>query len=65
MGWWSTEDELLLGDRPADILGAAYAEIVSLYEAEAGRKPTRAELQRLVEFTLRPFLEHDLERDSD
>lgn len=63
MGWWTTENNLLLGDGPADILGIAYQNITRLYEVEMSRKPTRAELRRLIEFTLRPFLEDYLEQD--
>lgn len=67
MGWWESttleKGKLIIGDGPADILGTAYESIVRLYEKEVGRKPRRAELQKLVRFTLPPFLAYELDED--
>lgn len=63
MGWWMSENNLLLGDGPADILGTAYEAIMYAYETHVGRKPRRAELRALIEFTLPPFLTYELDQD--
>lgn len=66
MGWWEAKtldnQFLILGDVPADILGCALEEIVRVYEKDVGRKPYREEVQKLINFVVRPFLEYELNK---
>ena len=63
MGWWTQDEEgrsfahakkeeLLWGDGPADIMDNALAAIKKEFEAEKGRKPTKAELLAGLKFSL-------------
>lgn len=48
MGWWKIQNtEDIIGDGPLDALTAAIAEVISQYEAEFRRRPTKAEWEAL------------------
>jgi hypothetical protein len=56
MGWWKVEGtQDIIGDAPLDTLTDAVAEVVSAYEEEFGRLPTRAEWQSLLSAVLGSF----------
>lgn len=55
MGWWKQATDAVWGDGPADIFDTAIAEIVSEFEAEWDRKPTRDEIRAGLEFSLSAF----------
>ena len=66
MGYWNQgEDghsfalgsELIWGDSPPDIMGAALEEIISVFQRDRGRPPTQAELNAGLLFSSRPQLE--------
>lgn len=66
MGYWSQgEDghsfalnsELIWGDQPADIMGAALEEIIAVFQRDRERPPTQAELNAGLLFSSRPQLE--------
>lgn len=69
MGWWNQDAEghslipeetgLVWGDGPADVMGAALDEIVALFEAVVGRKPTMDELKGGLLFSARSYLEDE------
>lgn len=55
MSWWDEKikgRELVVGDEPLDALSESLGSIAQLYEMAWGRKPTAAELARLVELVL-------------
>jgi hypothetical protein len=45
------------GDVPADIFGEALDGIVEQFEADLGRRPSKAELRAGLEFSLGPYQE--------
>ena len=66
MGYWSQgedghsfalDSELIWGDSPADIMGAALKEIIAVFQHDRGRPPTQAELNAGLLFSSRPQLE--------
>ena len=66
MGYWSQgkdghsfalDSELVWGDSPADIMGAALKEIIAVFQQDRGRPPTQAELDAGLLFSSRPQLE--------
>jgi hypothetical protein len=66
MGYWkqgedgesfALESELIWGDSPADIMGAALKEIIAVFQRDRGRPPTQAELNAGLLFSSRPQLE--------
>jgi hypothetical protein len=55
MGWWKVRDTNdLVGDDAFGVMRAAAKEVVSLYEQQHGRRPTRTEWQQLVFDALQP-----------
>jgi hypothetical protein len=53
MGWWKIGGvELVIGDEPLDVLGAAASQVVKQYEAAFGRRPTIAEWEALLQTVL-------------
>lgn len=66
MGYWkqgedgesfALEGELVWGDAPADIMGAALKEIITVFRQDRGRLPTEAEIKAGLLFSLRVALE--------
>jgi hypothetical protein len=53
MGWWKVQGtEHVIGDVPLDALGDAVNAVVTEYQAELGRKPTRLEWEALLRTVL-------------
>lgn len=64
MGYWEQNENgvsfaqsrnhetLIWGDQPADILGAALKEIISVFERDKGRLPTENEIKAGLLFSL-------------
>lgn len=52
MGYWESNDGLW-GDQPADVIGDALQEVVVSFLRDVRRLPTKDEIRRGVEFTLR------------
>jgi hypothetical protein len=53
MGWWKVQGtEHMIGDVPMDILGDALNAVVTEYQAELGRRPTKAEWEALLRTVL-------------
>jgi len=51
MGWWGTKrDDVVIGDKAADILEDAIVEIQGVYSSDLKRKATRLELVALMRF---------------
>ena len=49
MGWWKVENtQDIIGDGPLDALTDAMAEVVSQYQVEFKRRPSRAEWEALL-----------------
>jgi hypothetical protein len=69
MGWWragedgssmrAEETGLVWGDGPADILGNAIDEIAAEFREAYGRKPSRAELEAGLKFSLGGYEEQE------
>jgi len=66
MGYWkhgedghsfALDSELIWGDQPADIMGAALEEIIEVFQRDRERPPTQAELNAGLLFSSRPQLE--------
>ncbi len=66
MGYWkqgedghsfALDSELIWGDQPADIMGAALDEIISVFQRDIGRLPTEAEIKAGLLFSLPVALE--------
>ncbi len=66
MGYWKQSEEghslqicgdLIWGDQPADIMGAALKEIIAVFQRDKGRPPTEAEIKAGLLFSLRGALE--------
>ena len=66
MGYWkqgedghsfALDSELIWGDQPADIMGAAIKEIISVFQRDRERLPTQAELNAGLLFSSRFQLE--------
>jgi hypothetical protein len=66
MGYWNQgadghsfalDSELVWGDAPADIMGAALEEIIKAFQRDRDRLPTQAELNAGLLFSSRPALE--------
>ncbi len=66
MGYWkqgedghsfAEDSELVWGDSPADIMGAALEEIIKVFRRDWDRQPTQAELNAGLLFSSRPQLE--------
>lgn len=66
MGYWkhgedghsfALDSELIWGDSPADIMGAAVEEIIEVFRRDRERLPTQAELDAGLLFSSRPALE--------
>jgi hypothetical protein len=66
MGYWkqgedghsfALDSELIWGDAPADIMGAALEEIISVFQRDRDRPPTQAELNAGLLFSSRSALE--------
>jgi hypothetical protein len=62
MGWWNQDNDghsfaegsnMVWGDDPADVIGAALDSISSSFLADVGRLPTKAEIRAGLEFSLR------------
>lgn len=63
MGYWESNDGLW-GDQPADVMGDALQEVVVSFLRDVRRLPTKDEIRRGVEFTLRGMaLPEDLPDD--
>lgn len=55
MGWWTEEinnEELMIGDTPLDYAHTMLSKISNAYKREAGRKPTPAEMCRILELSI-------------
>jgi hypothetical protein len=49
MGWWKVEGtQDVIGDGPLDALTDAMAEVISQYQAEFKRRPTKEEWEALL-----------------
>ncbi|NUQ78996.1 MAG: hypothetical protein HUU21_36195 [Polyangiaceae bacterium] len=49
MGWWKIQgSDDVIGDGPLDVLTAAINDIISQYESEFNRQPTKAEWEALL-----------------
>lgn len=69
MGWWragadgsslhAEETGLVWGDGPADILDDAIGKIIAEFREAYGRKPTRAELEAGLKFSLSIYEDED------
>ena len=59
MGWWPIGHEMVNGDGPADILGAAVDDTIMLYLEDLGRKPYREELVAALQFDRRDQLYYE------
>lgn len=66
MGWWTqdtegrsfaADSEMMWGDGPADVIGAALEAIVQDFQRSLHRPPTKAEVRAGIEFTLRAWEE--------
>lgn len=66
MGYWrmneqgqslQTEGDMIWGDQPADIMGNALQEIISVFLRDQGRPPTEAEVKAGLLFSLHVALE--------
>ncbi len=66
MGYWkqgvdgesfALDSELVWGDAPADIMGAALKEIIAVFQQDRERLPTQAELNAGLLFSSRSALE--------
>ena len=66
MGYWQQgenghsfvlDSDLIWGDSPADIMGAALEEIIEVFQRDRGRPPTQAELDAGLLFSSRLQLE--------
>ncbi len=66
MGYWkqgkdgesfALDSELIWGDSPADIMGAALEEIIAVFRRDRDRLPTQAELNAGLLFSSRSALE--------
>ncbi|KKN75215.1 hypothetical protein LCGC14_0382140 [marine sediment metagenome] len=66
MGYWkhgedgesfALDSELIWGDSPADIMGNALKEIISVFQRDRDRLPTEAEIKAGLLFSLRTALE--------
>lgn len=69
MGYWKQNEqgvsfadaknhgELIWGDWPADIMGAALKEIIAAFEQDRNRLPTEAEIKAGLLFSLKTALE--------
>ena len=65
MGWWdqnikgesfrSDSNDLVWGDRPADIIDSAIVEIERAFISEFGRPPSQKELLAGFQFSLRGY----------
>lgn len=62
MGWWTQDtegrsfaanSEMMWGDGPADVVGAALEAIVADFQRSLQRPPTKAEVRAGIEFSLR------------
>jgi hypothetical protein len=53
MGWWKVDEKIELGDGPLDIAGDLLGQIAQEYIDDLGRKPTLAEMVRILEEGLR------------
>jgi hypothetical protein len=64
MGWWKIQNtDDVIGDGPLDALTSVMAEIISQYEAEFKRRPTKTEWEALLtavlgeeDFEIRPIV---------
>lgn len=69
MGYWEQNENgvsfaqsrnhetLIWGDQPADIMGAALKEIISVFQRDRDRLPTEGEIKAGLRFSLRVALE--------
>ena len=65
MGYWKQNEEghslqcegdMIWGDQPADIMGAALKEIIDVFQRDQERLPTEAEIKAGLLFSLRVAL---------
>jgi hypothetical protein len=65
MGYWkqgedghsfALDSELIWGDSPADIMGAALKEIIAVFHRDRGRLPSENEIKAGLLFSLRAAL---------
>lgn len=54
MGYWGENADAtqVWGDDPADVMDDALAKIVAIFQRDLGRRPTRFELRRGLEFAV-------------
>lgn len=57
MGWWETQDGVVIGDEPADIVGEMLDRLTGAYQDGLGRKPSVPEIEETLRFVIAAHLD--------